>query len=41
MAQGRGVGPDAIRGWSVASRGMTWLAYAAMRVMLFVSGKRY
>jgi cardiolipin synthase len=41
IAQGRRVEPDAITRWSVASRGMTWLAYAAMRVMLFVSGKRY
>ncbi len=41
IAQGRRVEPDAITRWSVASRGATWLAYAAMRVMLFVSGKRY
>jgi cardiolipin synthase len=41
IAQGRRVAPDAITRWSVVSRGLTWLAYAAMRVVLFVSGKRY
>jgi cardiolipin synthase len=41
IAKGRRVAPDAITRWSVVSRGLTWLAYAAMRVALFVTGKRY
>ena len=41
IAKGRRVAPDAITRWSVVSRSLTWLAYAAMRVALFVTGKRY
>ena len=41
IAQGRRVAPDAITRWSRASRGLNWVAYALMRALLFVSGKRY
>jgi cardiolipin synthase len=41
IAQGRRVEPDAITRWSVIARGLTWGAYAAVRVALFVTGKRY
>ncbi|MES2099087.1 MAG: cardiolipin synthase ClsB [Pseudomonadota bacterium] len=41
IAQGRRVAPDAITRWSRVSRGMNWVAYAVMRALLFVSGKRY
>ena len=41
IAQGRRVAPDAHTRWSLVSRGRNWLAYAAMRALLFVSGKRY
>jgi cardiolipin synthase A/B len=41
IAQGRRVAPDAITRWSRVSRGLNWIAYALMRSLLFVSGKRY
>ena len=41
IAQGRRVPPDAITGWSRVSRGLNWVAYAAMRGALFLTGKRY
>lgn len=41
IAQGRRVAPDAITRWSRVSRGLNWVAYAVMRALLFVSGKRY
>jgi len=41
IAQGRRVEPDAITRWSRVSRGLNWVAYALMRALLFVSGKRY
>ena len=41
IAQGRRVAPDAITRWSRVSRGLNWVAYAAMRTALFVTGKRY
>jgi cardiolipin synthase A/B len=41
IAQGRRVAPDAITRWSPVLRGLNWLAYALMRGLLFVSGKRY
>lgn len=41
IAQGRRVAPDAITRWSRVSRGLNWVAYALMRALLFVSGKRY
>ncbi len=41
IAKGRRVEPDAITRWSMMSRGLTWAAYAAVRVALFVTGKRY
>ena len=41
IAKGRRVAPDAITRWSVVSRGLNWVAYALMRVLVAVSGKRY
>lgn len=41
IAQGRRLAPDATTRWSRMTRGMNWLAYAAMRAALFVTGKRY
>ena len=41
IAQGRRVAPDAITRWSVVARGRNWVAYALMRGLLFLSGKRY
>jgi cardiolipin synthase len=41
IAKGRRVAPDAITRWGIVSRGLNWVAYAAMRVALFVTGKRY
>ncbi len=41
IAQGRRVAPDAITRWSIVSRGLNWVAYALMRGLVFVSGKRY
>jgi cardiolipin synthase len=41
IAQGRRVAPDAITRWSRVSRGLNWVAYALMRVALFLTGKRY
>lgn len=41
IAQGRRVAPEAVTRWSMVSRGLTWVAYALMRVMVFVAGKRY
>ncbi len=41
IAKGRRVAPDAVPRWSAVSRGMSWLAYAAMRALVFVAGKRY
>ena len=41
IAKGRRVAPDAHVRWPVIVRGRNWLAYALMRVLLYVSGKRY
>jgi cardiolipin synthase len=41
IARGRSVAPDAITRWSVVSRGLDWIAYALMRLLVAVSGKRY
>jgi cardiolipin synthase len=41
IAKGRRVERDAHTRWSVALRGLNWIAYAAMRALVFVSGKRY
>jgi cardiolipin synthase len=41
IAQGRRVEPDEHTRWPLVSRGLNWVAYAAMRVLVFVSGKRY
>lgn len=41
IAQGRRVEADAITRWSRVSRGLNWVAYAAMRVALLATGKRY
>jgi cardiolipin synthase len=41
IAKGRRVEPDEHTRWPLVARGLNWVAYALMRVMLFVSGKRY
>lgn len=41
IAKGRRVASDAHTRWPFAARGLNWTAYAAMRALLFVSGKRY
>jgi cardiolipin synthase len=41
IAKGRRVAPDAITRWSVALRGLNWIAYALMRGLVLVAGKRY
>ena len=41
IAKGRRVEPDSHTRRPIAERGLNWLAYAAMRVALFVTGKRY
>ena len=41
IVKGRRVEPDAITGWTLGARVRNWLAYAAMRVALYVTGKRY
>ena len=41
IAHGRRVAPDAHTRWPMLVRGRNWLAYAAMRALLSVSGKRY
>ena len=41
IAKGRRVAPDAITRWSVVARGLNWVAYALMRALVFVAGKRY
>ena len=41
IAKGRRVAPDAITQWSAVSRGLSWVAYAVMRALVFVAGKRY
>lgn len=41
IAKGRRVEPDEHTRWPLVSRGLNWVAYAVMRILLFVSGKRY
>ena len=41
IAKGRRVAPDAATRWSMGARGLNWVAYALMRAMVFVAGKRY
>ena len=41
IAKGRRVAPDAITQWSAVSRGLSWVAYAVMRALVFVAGERY
>ena len=41
IAKGRRVAPDAHTHWPLVSRGLNWIAYAAMRTALFVTGRRY
>lgn len=41
IAQGRRVAPDAYTHWPLATRSLNWVAYALMRVLVFVAGKRY
>ena len=41
IAQGRRVEPDEHARWPLVARGLNWVAYAVMRALLFVSGKRY
>jgi cardiolipin synthase len=41
IAKGRRVERDAHTRWPLVVRGRNWLAYAAMRALLVVSGKRY
>jgi cardiolipin synthase len=41
IAKGRRVQPDEHTHWPLMARGMNWIAYAVMRTLLFVSGKRY
>ncbi|MES1161460.1 MAG: phospholipase D-like domain-containing protein, partial [Rhizobacter sp.] len=41
IEKGRRVAPDAITSWSWVTRGLNWVAYAAMRVLVLVAGKRY
>jgi cardiolipin synthase len=39
--QGRRVDPDEYRSRAIVPRTLTWVAYAAMRVALFLTGRRY
>ena len=41
IAQGRRVDPGEHARWPLVTRGLNWVAYAVMRALLFVSGKRY
>jgi len=41
IAKGRRVEPDEHTRWPLVSRGLNWVAYALMRALVFVSGKRY
>jgi cardiolipin synthase len=41
IAKGRRVEADIYTRWPMLTRSLNWLAYAAMRAALFVSGKRY
>ena len=41
IAKGRRVEPDEHTRWPLVARGLNWVAYALMRALLFVSGKRY
>jgi cardiolipin synthase len=41
IAKGRRVESDVYTRWPAVTRGLNWLAYAAMRVALTVTGKRY
>ena len=41
IARGTPVAADAITRWSRVTRGLNWVAYALMRMALFVTGKRY
>ncbi|HWH82449.1 MAG TPA: cardiolipin synthase ClsB [Burkholderiaceae bacterium] len=41
IAKGRRVAPGAITRWGVVSRGLNWVAYAMMRIALFVTRNRY
>ena len=41
IARGRVVQPDEHTRWPLAARSLNWVAYAAMRLALFVSGRRY
>jgi cardiolipin synthase A/B len=41
IARGRRVEPDEHTRWPLLARSMNWVAYAAMRAVLLISGKRY
>ncbi|MEP7297590.1 MAG: cardiolipin synthase ClsB [Burkholderiales bacterium] len=41
IAKGRRVEPGEHARWPLVARGLNWVAYAVMRILLFVSGKRY
>jgi len=41
VAQGRRVEPDEHTRWPLVARGLNWIAYAVMRTLVFVAGKRY
>jgi cardiolipin synthase len=41
IAKGRRVEPDEHTRWPLVARGLNWVAYALMRALLFVTGKRY
>ena len=41
IAKGRRVEPDEHTRWPLVARGLNWVAYALMRALLFVFGKRY
>jgi cardiolipin synthase len=41
IAKGRRVEPDAYTRWPVVSRALNWVAYAIMRALVLVAGKRY
>jgi cardiolipin synthase len=41
IAKGRRVEPDEHTRWPLVVRGLNWVAYGVMRVLLFASGKRY
>jgi cardiolipin synthase len=41
IAKGRRVEPDEHTRWPLVARSLNWVAYALMRALLFVSGKRY